>query len=65
MSCMACAGIGAWGSRILPFRTEQSREAKRPKHGIMQRSQQPPWWYQVSLRPCTCILSALKEALSG
>ena len=44
------AGSGGWGGRIRPFRLEQAEStgAGRRKRGARQKSQQPPWWYQVS-----------------
>ena len=48
---MLRTGTSAWNSRILPFRTDkaQGQGADRAPHSMGHKSQQPPWWYQVSL----------------
>ena len=48
---MLRTGTSAWNSRILPFRTDKAKrqEADGAPHSMGQKSQQPPWWYQVSL----------------
>ena len=61
---MLRTGTSAWNSRILPFRTDkaQGQEADRAPHSMGRKSQQPPWWYQVSL---ACPSNVLPKPLAA
>ena len=68
LMCMLHPGTGAWNSRILPFRTDkaQGQEADRAPLSMGQKSQQPPWWYQVSLpRPFKCAAHFSGHSMHG